>query len=481
MASGLTRKDARGSAITLGTKAVATVLSLGGTAVLARLLTPADFGLVDMMGTAVALLGTFGNFGLSQATVQKYKLERGEVNNLFWLNVVFGLTLWGLGAALAPALALFYHAPALVKVAQVGSLVFLFTACKAQPEALLQRQRRFFDLGVARVGGQAAGLAAGLFVAFKGGAYWALITNSLVSTGTNALLALVLTGFVPARWDKHAKVWPMLKFGSYLVLSAFINYFARNLDKIVIGRVWQQEALGKYSRAYKLFTLPLQLVSGPLTTVMLPSLARKQHSPKRLGLAWTRAVAALIMTAGAVSLFLALEAKGAVLLLLGSQWLSITPYVQVLCAFGVVQPIINSSGWVFISSGKTRYMAITGAINTTLLALAFLFSVKHGILPLVYTYSLVMLLLCLPINLLFILKVTQLPLGRLLRSWGTVYGLLALWIAACFAVHQGLVALQLTEPITLFFGVGGFALLAWLALVVWGPFELIAGLQGRRK
>ena len=199
MASGLTSADARGSAITLSTKAVATVLSLGGTAVLARLLSPADFGLVDMMGTAVALLGSFGNFGLSQATVQKYNLKAGEVNNLFWLNLVFGLPLWGLGAALAPLLAAFYSAPDLVQVARIGSLVFLFTACKAQPEALLQRERRFFALGVARVGGQAAGLAAGIAVALQGGAYWALIANSLVSTGTNSVLALVLARFVPRR------------------------------------------------------------------------------------------------------------------------------------------------------------------------------------------------------------------------------------------------------------------------------------------
>lgn len=481
MASGLSRRDAKGSAITLGTKATATLISLGGTAVFARLLTPGDFGLVDMLGTGLALMGTFGNFGLSQATVQKYDLKRGEVNNLFWLNCLFGLTLWGVCSLLAPLIALFYGVPELTAVARVGSFVFVWSALKAQPEALLQRRRHFLELGAAQIGGQAIGLAAGIWVATHGGAYWALITNSITSTFATALLGLWFARFLPGGWDRTADIRPMLKFGANLVLSALIAFSSRNLDRIVIGKVWGEAPLGEYTRAYRLYTLPLQLASGPLATVMLPSLARRQLSPGRLGVIWFRSVAFLIMTGSAISLILSLEAKGFVGLVLGSQWTAIIPYVQVLCGFGVIQPILNSSGWVFISSGNTKYMVITGLINTAVIAAAFLLFVKLGVLKLIWAYSLAQLLVALPVNVGYILKVTGLGPRAILRLWGPAFGLIALWGAAEAGFHWLLAQFTSLEETPVFFLSLAFATATWFILAWWGPFEVIQGFNGRRK
>ncbi|MFA7061062.1 MAG: lipopolysaccharide biosynthesis protein [Pedobacter sp.] len=267
---------------TMGSQVAQFILRITGTVVLARLLTPADYGLFGMVAVVVGFAEMFKDAGLSMATVQKDQISHEQISTLFWVNFMISV---GLGLCVfvgSPLIAWFYGKPELASITVALSLSFIISGLTIQHQALLQRHMRFGTLASIQVAAQIISLTVTIIMAYLGWRYWSLVGGALSQALVNSLLTFVYCPWIPGRVQRGTGVRDMLKFGSHLTGFNFVNYFARNADNILIGKFIGADALGIYGRAYQLLMMPITMLSAPLSNVAVPALCRLNEERDRL-------------------------------------------------------------------------------------------------------------------------------------------------------------------------------------------------------
>jgi len=377
----------RGTVIAATFRIAATAVSLATTMVLARLLTPEDFGVIDMVATLTALLAISEDLGLSLATIQREEVTREQVSNLFWLNAGFGLLLWSLCGLSAPLLVGFYEEPALFWVAPAVGMNFFWSGLAAQPGALLQRRFEFGRSGSAEVAGRVLGLVAGVAGALGGLSYWALVLNTLVGAAVRTILLFWLSGLRPRLPRRGTGVRPMVAMGGWYVGFGFMNYIARNADNILIGRFIGAAALGLYARAYQLYLLPYRIFNSVLGQVAIPTLSRLQEDLERFQRAYVGLVQVMLLGASASAGWLAVMAPEVILVVLGEEWLDVVPLFRIFSAVGILRPLLGTAGWIFVATGRTRRMFAWSIVPATVLSAAFVIGLRFGLEGVAWAYA----------------------------------------------------------------------------------------------
>lgn len=390
-AANLQVRTLQGGGIVLGMQLAQQVLRLGTTMILARLISPYDYGLLGMVFTITTFMGVFADLGLSQATVQRTELSYAQISNLFWVNLGFGAFLAALTATSSRLVAWFYQEPELRSLTLWLSLGFLLNAAGTQHRALLSRKMQFGRLAVAQLGGFLLGAGAGIGWAARGWGAYSLVGQILVETSTTTLGVWLLTLWWPGLPSRHSKLADLLRFGGYLSGFNILNYFARNLDNILIGRFWGPNELGFYTRAYSLMTFPITLISEPMGRVMIPALSKLQHEPARYTQVYQRAMKLLALISFPLGAFLAVMAEEIIAVVYGSQWHKAVPIFRILCLASMVQAWCNSMGWLYLSTGKSHEMFKWGAVGSTAIALGLLPCIWWGALGAAVGYVVVML------------------------------------------------------------------------------------------
>jgi len=241
--------------------------------ILARILTPHDYGVMAMVGAITGFAGLFLNLGLSAATIQRAEINHAQVSTLFWINAGMGFMLLLIVAGLSPAVAWFYDNPELIWVTLAMSLVFLFNGLAVQHNALLSRQMRFFSMAVIQVAALIVGILVAILAALQGLGYWALVLHQIAIS-----FCTIFDNLAGCQMDPRlaqTKCWcEMIKFGSDLAAFNIVNYFGRNLDNILIGRFHGSGPLGFYSKVYQLLMMPIKNFRDPLHRVAMPHFSR---------------------------------------------------------------------------------------------------------------------------------------------------------------------------------------------------------------
>lgn len=387
----------RGGIFTLGAQGCSFVLNVGSTAILARLLTPSDFGLVAMVTALTGLLAMFKDAGLSMATVQKDTVTHEQVSTLFWVNVALSLLLMLLIAALSPFVAGFYHEPRLQPITLAIAGMFLFDGLAVQHQALLRRQMRFGTLAKIQLISMALALAAAIGAAVTGMGYWALILQLAVNQLASAVLTWLYCRWIPGLPRRGAGTRSMLKFGGYLTGFNFVNYFARNADNTLIGYAWGSSALGLYAKAYSLLLMPLSQINGPITATATPALSRLQDDPEQFRLFFVKTLSVITFVTFPIIAWMIVCRREIVLLFLGPQWEGAVPIFSVLAISAFFQPIGNVTGVLYTSLGRTKQMFKWGLMSSSWLVLSFFTGLPFGAIGVAWAYSVAFALMMYPL------------------------------------------------------------------------------------
>ena len=350
-----------------------------GVAVLARLLTPADFGLLAMVATFTRLIQLFRDLGLGTVTVQRTDIREEQVSYLFWVNVAAGAVSTLLTAAFAPVAAWFYGEPDLTGITLVLATGFLFGGVSVQHQALMRRQMKFSALAWIRVAASIGSVAVGVVAALQGAGYWALVAMSLASAVIMTVGLWLICGWRPGpprRGDEATRA--LLAFGGNLTGTRLLGFFARNLDNILIGKVWGGEALGLYSKAYQLLMLPITQFTAPVTGVVVPALSRLQDDPERFRSYYRQAIQALSSLTMPIVVFTFVAADELVLLVLGPQWGSTAVIFRLLVPAAFVGTFNGAAGWVWVALNQTDRQLRWGILSTPVYIAAFAVGVVWG-------------------------------------------------------------------------------------------------------
>ena len=416
--SDLRGRAARGGSIVFGVQLLQQGLRLVMLAVMARLLTPSDYGLLGMVLAFTALLATFQDLGLSAATVQRKNLTEAQLSAVFWLNVALGSAMTLLFAASAPAVAWFYDEPILVSVTLAVACGFFLASLGAQSAALLDRRMDFASVAFAELFGLVAGGTAGIVGALNGYGVFALIAQRLVHTAVTMCVYVVRARWRPGPPRRAAGVREMVGFGGYLTGFNILNYFTRNFDKVLLGKFWGTIELGLYTRSYMLMTLPIQLVSWPMARALRPALARLQDDEARFTEASVAALHVLTWASFPMAGGLAVLAEETIRLVYGEQWLAAVPVYRVLCIAGLLQTLLNVSGTFFVARGKAREFFRWGIFASTATVAGFVPCIWYGGIGAAIGYTVVVYTTA-PLLYAFIDRVMGIPLAAV---WRTVVG-----------------------------------------------------------
>ena len=432
----LRAKTLRGGAATMAGQACKLVLTVLSTAVLARLLDPEDFGLMGMVAVVVGFLLAVGDMGLSVAVIQREKLERAQVDKLFWIGLAVQVVLAALTAAAAPLLGLLYGEPAVVEMTIVMSVGFVIAGLGMTQLALLRRRLRFGSVTLIEVGSLIGGIALGISSAVLGAGYWALVFMQLGQRSLETIGACLVCRWRP-RWPKReTEVRPLLRFGGFHTGFAFVNYFARNSDNLLIGWFWGAAPLGLYTRAYGLLMMPLVQLNVPITGVTLPALSRLQNEPERFRRAYLKALGLLSTLGLPLVVFTIVAAPEIIYAFLGPKWLGVVPIFRCLGIVGIAQLVTNTCGMLFVACGRTEAMFRFGIWSTIATLAVFAAAIPAGIEVLAMSYATYTWVIALPI-LAWATRRTPVTVNDILRTiarpafFALALGLLLWGVASC--------------------------------------------------
>ena len=375
--AGLDRSLLHGIAWTAGVKWISQALTWISTIAVARLLTPADYGIVGMAAVFLGLITLLGEFGLGAAVVTLRDLDGRQVRQLNTLSVLLGVAGFGLACAAALPMARFFDAPRLVWVVVALGTGFVVAGFRTVPESLLQRDLRFRTLAL--VEGTQAALVAGAMVAMAlaGFGYWTLVLGTLLTGAlqTGAAVALRPQGFArPTR----AAIAPALGFSWNVLVARLSWYLYANADFMVVGRVLGERALGFYSFAWSLASIPIGKVSGLILRVTPAHFAAVQDDRPALRRWFLTLTEGLALVTFPATVGLALVAEPFVLTVLGDKWAAAIPVLRLLAVYASLRSITPLLPQVLLVTRDSRYAMWTSVAGAVVLPVAFIVGSRWG-------------------------------------------------------------------------------------------------------
>jgi PST family polysaccharide transporter len=390
--------------------------------ILIRLLTPKDFGLIGMIMVFIGFAGLFSELGFGAALIQKKKIKERHLSSIFWLNIATGLILTGIMLAIAPVIATFYNEPRLKLLTIVLSATFFIGSIGIVQKAILKRSMNFRMLAIVET---LAMVIAGIFaiaIAFLGFGVWSLVWQAIVSAIIGVIVLWFLSDWKPSlRFNKNAAK-ELLGFSGNLLAFNVFNYWARNVDDLLIGKVIGSSGLGIYNRAYSIMLMPLRQISFTVGQVMFPMLSKIQDDKVRVKHLYLSTISIIALITFPMMMGLLVVADSFVIVLFGQKWADLIPILQVFCLLGMTQSIGTTVGWIYQSQGRTDWMFWWGIAAGTVGVISFIIGISIGsIMAVAYCYAIAHILLFYH-NLTIPGKLINMTFSDVVRSLSGVFG-----------------------------------------------------------
>lgn len=394
--------------------------------ILMRLLGPDAFGAFGMVLVFAGFLSFFSDMGFGAAVVQRLVIEERHRSTIFWCSLLMGGFMTSLLLASASLVASFYNDSHLEYFTRSIAFSFILTAPGTVPRALLQKRLRFDLLAKIDIAVLLCSGATAVFIAVIGGGVSSLVAQQLVAAVLASVLLFAFGAWRPRLMWSTMALRDLIGYAAALTAFNVVLYSARSADKLLIGKFLGSGALGLYSRAYHLTLLPVMEIATVLEPVMFPLLATIQMDKERVRRAFLRLLNVLTSITFPMMVGLVVVAEPFVLGVLGNQWASAIPVIQILSVIAVAQFICNLAGWIFISQGRTSTLFWWGLASSGILICSVVVGIcLGGLTTVAYAYLLGNFVVMIPC-----LVIPGRLIGMTLRDvWGAVCGNLLCAIA----------------------------------------------------
>lgn len=411
----LKQRSVRAGSHALASQLSKVLIQTASLAVLARLLSPDDYGLVGMALVLVEFVRTFDDGGLAAATIRRPELNQAQVSNTFWINVGFGALLGVIVAGLAPVGARFFADERLAQVIAVMAIPVGLSGLVVQHQALLRRQMMFGRIAAVEVTADLLAALSAIAAAFWGAGYFALILRQFVQTTASIVGSWIACSWRPDRFDRTQSVRDILRFGGTLTAARFLNYLSRNADNALVGRHLGSEVLGWYTQAYRLLMLPIQRIRSPLEAVTLPALSSLQSERDRMRAYYLRFVELLGMITMPLMALGLVFAEEVILVFLGPNWGEAARLFRAFALVGIVFPVMSTRGQLMLACGLVRRHFVWMCTHSVSNVTAFLIGIRWGVEGIVAAYIVVNYAL-IPFSLFYCFKETPVTAGAFLKT-----------------------------------------------------------------
>ena len=354
-------------------------LVLVSTAILARLLTPREFGVVGFATVAIALISALADLGLGGALIQRRTDIDAAANTVFTVNAFIGGGLALMTALGAPLVAAWFGEPAVTPLLRLLALGFVLNALGSTHIALLQRRLAFSKKVIPDVGSAVVRGGTAIVLATLGAGPVSLVAGQLAGSAAAAILAWRVEPWRPRLVIDWGLVRPLARFGIPLLAVDLVHALAGNLDYLIVGSVMGSTALGLYTLAYRLPELLLLGVVNVLNKAVFPAFASVQDRMDALRRGFLASVGFVQMVVVPLGIGMIITAEPLVMVTLGDAWTEIVPVVRVIAAFATVSAFMVSDGDVYKAIGRPGLLVRFAIVKIILLVPLLTVAAHHGL------------------------------------------------------------------------------------------------------
>ncbi|MDR3466832.1 MAG: lipopolysaccharide biosynthesis protein [Xanthobacteraceae bacterium] len=359
-------------------QAVKVILLFGSQLVLARYLSPADFGIVAMCAPVFGFLAIFNDLGLSQATVQRPVLTEDDSSVIFWINVAIGVAISILIVLIAPGVASFYGDSRITEVLTAMSCLIIINSVSSQQVALMFRRMRPVPLLLIDIVPVVANATAAIGAAVLDYGYWAIVIGQAAHAFTAGSLAWIMSDFRPGRPRSIKNARPILQFGIHLTSLSIASIFVTNLSPVIVGRFFGVIQVGLFDRGYKLVAMSYIQILTPISRIAETLLARLATDEDRYRRAFLQLAEAVLLVLLPGIVCLAIMSDAAVELLYGIRWRDSSPLVAWFSLASLMTPLGAVASWLFVSQGRTAQMLRFGLVGNALSVVSLFVGLSWG-------------------------------------------------------------------------------------------------------
>jgi O-antigen/teichoic acid export membrane protein len=374
----LGRQAVRGGVISVAMQYGGGALQILAAVVLARLLTPADFGLVAIVTVLTSFAPLLIDFGLGDATTQRKTITPSQISSLFWLATGIGVALAVTVAACSPLIAAVYREPVLAPIALCTSITFVLWGLSNQHLALLRRTMQFGQIARIQLLGGVGGIAVAIVLAMTGWGYWALVARPIANA-----LCVVVGAWLACRWRPGLPVFDnevksMVRFGLHVVGFSVTYTVAKAVDRIALGLFYRPEQVGYYQNATTLYENSIFAVFAQVHTVGSAALSKLQSNPVALRQKYEAALSALSFFVMPMAAILSVTGEDVAVILLGQKWRAAGVLLRIIALRGIFQVVEMSQGWLHLSLGRADRWRNWGIVSLAVQIAAVLGGLPFG-------------------------------------------------------------------------------------------------------
>ena len=360
------------------------------TVIIARILTPADFGVIGLLSVFTAISLIVLDSGFSVALIQNKNATQGDFSSVFFFNIILGLLLYSFFFIVSPYIAEFYDTPELTKYARILFLIIPVTSFGLVQNVVLQKELLFKKSAVAGIGSSAISGVIGIIMAYSGYGIMSLVCQQISMYLFRTLLYIIQIHWMPTWKISFEPIKRMFSFSVNLMLHSLINTIMKNIYTLIIGKFYSPREVGYYSQAARFENVSASTITTIIMKVSFPALASVQDDIIRVKGAYKKILSMTTFIISPLMVLLIIIAEPLFDFMLTEKWLPAAPYFQILCLYGLTMPIIQISYNVYKLYKKGKMLVTIDTCRHLLIIIAIIVTIKWGVSIMLFGQFIVM-------------------------------------------------------------------------------------------
>lgn len=345
---------------------------------IARILLPADYGVIGMLAIFMSISHAFVDSGFSNALIRKIDRTETDCSTVFYFNIVVGVVCYGILYFVAPLISHFYQMPILTDILRVLALTIVINSVGFVPRALRTITVDFKTLAKASAVSSVVSGVIGLCLAYAGYGVWSLVWPSLLGVLFEVVIIWILADWQPKLVFSKQSFQDLFSYGSKILISGLLHKLYINLSGLLIGKFYTPADLGLYSRGHHIATMPSMNITSILRNVTYPILAKLQNDDKRLIEVYRKYISITSLVIFFLMLLIAAISKPLIILLLTDKWLGAVPYLQFFCIALMFDHICQLNGCLLMVKGRSDLFLRLEIIKKVIVFPVLLLAISYG-------------------------------------------------------------------------------------------------------
>ncbi|WP_231549408.1 lipopolysaccharide biosynthesis protein [Carnobacterium jeotgali] len=354
------------------------VIQLLVTAVLSRILTPAEYGIVAVVNVFLIFFQMLADFGIGPAIIQNKSLEKEEINSIFGFSLYLALFLGIVFMFLGHPISAFYNNEVYKPISIVLAICVFFYGILVVPQSMLLRDKKFSTVNMVTVLANIVSGVVSIVMAINGFSYYSLIISNTAKAALLFIIFYLKTNLKASLKIDKAPLKKIFSFSKNQFLFNFINYFSRNLDSLLIGRYFSASSLAFYDKAYQVSLYPNQILTNVISPVIQPIMSDYEKNLEKIKSVYLKITTILATIGLPLSVFLVFHSSDIILFLFGDQWSGSVVTFQILALSVWIQMILSSTGAIFQSANRTDLLLLSGVLSAVVTVTAIFIGIWAG-------------------------------------------------------------------------------------------------------